>query len=233
MNGFFQLRRKFFSHPLWAEERVFSRAEAFLDLLQLAAFVRTRRIVANSMIPLERGEVCASERYLATRWKWSTSKVRAYLTLLEVDKMLTKQKKQGITVIKLCNYERYNIEGGDKKAEINQGESRVEAGSKQIEEGKEGEQGLGAPGPASTRRPNLKEALAAASEVGIRPEIAKCWWEAREANDWRKGTQGGGTTPVGPNWRADLSTANTQGWPQEMLAKSKQKTPDGKPIPRL
>lgn len=225
MNGYFQVQRRFFSHWLWKDDRVFSRAEAFLDLLQLAAFTHSKKVVGSDLIKLAPGEIVASERFLAGRWKWSTTKVRAYLTLLEADGMVTKEKKQGTTVLNLLNYDKYRSGGSAEKAQINQGESSEKAGGKQIEEG-ENKDNKGRERP---RRPTLPEAIAAASEVGITADIAQCWLEAREANDWMKGTNGGGTTPVGPNWRSDLSTSYRQGWPQEMLAKAKQnKTNRGK-----
>lgn len=59
---------------------------------------------------------------------------------------------------------------------------------------------------AGTRRPTLAQALSAASQIGVTPEMADDWWNAREASDWMKGTAGGGTTPVGSNWQADLKT---------------------------
>lgn len=64
---------------------------------------------------------------------------------------------------------------------------------------------------AGTRRPTLGQAKAAASEIGISAEKADEWWHAREANDWLKGTAGGGTTPVGTNWRADMKTYASRG----------------------
>lgn len=136
MNGFFQLQRKFFSHWLWKDDdRVFSRAEAFLDLLQLAAFTRTKKIVGVSMIELDAGQIVASERFLAGRWKWSTSKVRAFLTLLEADRMAAKEIKQGVTVLTLCNYKRYISSAAEEKAGLKQLQSTIEAASKQREEG--------------------------------------------------------------------------------------------------
>ena len=39
--GYLMLSRKFFSHKLWREARVFSECEAWLDLLQSARFEAT------------------------------------------------------------------------------------------------------------------------------------------------------------------------------------------------
>jgi len=105
--GFFKLKRSFFSHWLWDEERVYNRGEAFLDLLQLAAFAPTKRIVKDQLIQVPIGGVIASERFLAVRWKWSRNKVRHFLHLLKEDKMLDQRKDQGQTVLILCNYERH------------------------------------------------------------------------------------------------------------------------------
>jgi hypothetical protein len=65
--------------------------------------------------------------------------------------------------------------------------------------------------------PTIREAIAAASEMGVSKDAAEYWWNTREASDWRKGTAGGGTTPVG-NWRSDL--AASKGWASEQAAKA-------------
>lgn len=63
---------------------------------------------------------------------------------------------------------------------------------------------------AGTRRPTLAQAKAAAANIGVTAEMADEWWHAREGSDWMKGTAGGGTTPVGSNWQADLKTYATR-----------------------
>ena len=57
---------------------------------------------------------------------------------------------------------------------------------------------------AGIRRPSLAEVKSAAPGIGVTPEKADEWWHTREASAWMKGTAGGGTTPVGTNWQADL-----------------------------
>ena len=105
------LRRKFFGHWLWDQERVYNQPESFLDLLQLAAFAPTKRVVQGKLISLNVGELVASERFLEIRWKWSRTKVRHFLELLESDSMLSQRKDQGQTVWKLCNYNKYMASG--------------------------------------------------------------------------------------------------------------------------
>lgn len=161
MKGFFQLQRRFFSHWLWVgESRSFSKAEAFLDLLQLAAFTRTKKVVGGSLLQLEPGEVCGSERYLSGRWGWSTKKVRAFLTLLEADKMVGRSRKQGVTIITLCNYAKYTFEGRGEEAAKNHSGSSEEALRKQIEEGEELKKEKKAPlpePPASLASPQFSQ----------------------------------------------------------------------------
>lgn len=114
-NGFFKVQRKFFSHWLWEEERSFSRAEAWLDMLQMAAFKETKRLVNGKMISIPIGGIAASERFLGTRWKWSRSKVRAFLSCLVSDQMLDQQKNHGETILILCNYKRYALSLDNEK----------------------------------------------------------------------------------------------------------------------
>ena len=105
MQGYIILHRRFFTHWLWTEEREFSKREAFLDLLQLAAYAHSKRLIKGDVVELRPGQLCGSERYLAGRWKWSTTRVRAFLTLLEADKMVgIETKKRAGSVITLTNY---------------------------------------------------------------------------------------------------------------------------------
>ena len=134
--GFFKLKRSFFSHWLWDEDRIYNRGEAFLDLWQLAAFAPTKRIVKDQLIRVPIGGVIASERFLSTRWKWSRNKVRHFLHLLKEDKMLDHRKDQGQTVLILCNYERHassqTIEGPLKGPDEDQTRTRRGPNKKKV-----------------------------------------------------------------------------------------------------
>lgn len=122
--GFIPISRKLFSNFLWVEEREFSRAEAWIDLLQLARFEAnsTKEIINGKVIEYERGERPLSLRLLADRWKWSKNRVDKFLDLLVSEHMITKRTTQGTpsgtdkgtgcgtkqTIITICNYETYN-----------------------------------------------------------------------------------------------------------------------------
>lgn len=116
--GYIPLSRKFFEHELWQEPRVFSRAEAFADLLRRTRFeANTSTILIGAQsVEIRRGEVVASIRFLAKNWGWSKNKVDKFLDYLVDNGMITKRKPYEIekgtrkgtvtrtapTIIKLC-----------------------------------------------------------------------------------------------------------------------------------
>lgn len=101
-------RKAFESDPFWLESRVFSRWEAWQDLIQMAAWKSQRRAVGASVVELRRGEILVSVRYLARRWRWSKNKVAAFLQLLEeMGRIAGQRKGQAGTAYLLVNYERY------------------------------------------------------------------------------------------------------------------------------
>lgn len=61
------------------------------------------------------------------------------------------------------------------------------------------------PGVNSPRpRPTLAQVRSQAPSLGLTPDEAETWWNAREASGWTRSSNGS-TTPVG-NWQADLKT---------------------------
>lgn len=115
--GYLMLSRKFFSHKLWREARVFSECEAWLDLLQSARFEATEQIeyIGGREIRYGRGQYPASVRFLSKRWKWGERKVRVFLNMLKKDGSITVEtEKQGMSIITICKYEDYNPLKKDK-----------------------------------------------------------------------------------------------------------------------
>lgn len=108
--GFIKISRKFFRNELWMQPRVYTQAEAWIDLIQLAHFeeVPGKRFIRNTEITWQRGQYPASIRYLAKKWEWSLNTVRAFLLRLEKREMISIEHSQGINIITLCNYNLYN-----------------------------------------------------------------------------------------------------------------------------
>lgn len=110
--GHIKLARRAFdpSHgdPLWLEARVYSRFEAWLDVIQLAAFKTRRHLTQYGPIELQRGEFVASVRWLADRWTWTVKRVRTWVATLEKWARLKAQREtQAGTVYLIVNYDRY------------------------------------------------------------------------------------------------------------------------------
>lgn len=111
MEYYIPISRRIFEHPFWCEDRVFSRFEAWLDIVQSARFEDTKQLIGNRFIEVKRGQTLVSLRFLAGRWQWSTKKVNSFIDLLIQDKMIIKEtpKETGQTVITICNYDKYNF----------------------------------------------------------------------------------------------------------------------------
>lgn len=110
-HGHVKINRKAYAEDeFWNEPRVFSRWEAWEDLIQLASWKPRKQLVKAVLVTLDRGQLLASERFLAERWQWSRGKVRRFLDLLcemeriEIGDHLTDHVGRIVT---LCNYDRY------------------------------------------------------------------------------------------------------------------------------
>jgi len=103
--GYIRLYRSLYDNFLWKDKEVFDRRSAWIDLLFMANWQPTERLVNGVLIKLKRGELFASVRFLATRWGWSINKVRRFLTLLETQGMVTQKRNTKGTVIRIEKYD--------------------------------------------------------------------------------------------------------------------------------
>ena len=127
--GFIKLSRKLFDNKIWQAARAFNECEAWIDLIQSARFEAssiTSRIGCYE-VTWGRGQYPASNRFLAKKWGRSEQWVKSLLGKLKREKMITTDNSQGVNVITLINFEKYNGEVVDnppsnppnKKEEIN------------------------------------------------------------------------------------------------------------------
>ncbi|PIE41032.1 MAG: hypothetical protein CSA49_05380, partial [Gammaproteobacteria bacterium] len=92
--SFIKVDREFFRGSFWRQERVFSFAEAWLDLLRMARFEadpEQRILKSGRKIEVKQGEIHASLRYLSTRWLWSTKKTKRFIDSCIDEKILTRR----------------------------------------------------------------------------------------------------------------------------------------------
>jgi len=134
MSGYVKLHRKMQEHWIWQDPE---KLRAWLDLILMAAWKPQSKLVGGKLIPIPRGGLAASERYLSARWKWSTTKVRKFLHDLALEGMIIKQKKQGLGVLTLLNYESYNEPSSKEKAQNVANEKQTESEIKKVKKGEE------------------------------------------------------------------------------------------------
>lgn len=108
--GFIKLSRKFFESDMWRTPRTYNEGEAWLDLIQSARFEAAEQTarVGGREITWGQGQYPASNRFLAARWQWSEKRVRSFLTQLKRKGMITTECLQGMNIITLVNYRKYN-----------------------------------------------------------------------------------------------------------------------------
>ena len=141
MTGYIPNSRSFFESDLWNERRVFSKAEAYLDMCSLAAFKPKRTFIEGKMFDLEPGQLVASNRFLQTRWGWgSTKKVQDFLKFLQNRSQIevsNRQKISHITISELATYKTVeaNEKPGTEKNEADEKPDRSQLEAK-IEERK-------------------------------------------------------------------------------------------------
>ena len=107
-NGYIYLQRKIQDCWIWQNE-VFSRGQAWIDLLLLAEWKDRKKRIGNEIITIKRGSFHLSILILADRWKWSRNRVRRFLEILEADNMITTDRTPYGTTVTIVKYEDYQI----------------------------------------------------------------------------------------------------------------------------
>lgn len=109
--GVFAVDRGVFDHPKLCDGKPFTKLEAWLWLLSSAAWKPISRRISGRNIELKRGQLVASSRFLADRWRWKEPRVRRFLTLLKTDAghdaQIDTQTDSGVTIITIRKYDRY------------------------------------------------------------------------------------------------------------------------------
>lgn len=104
--GWVAIHRQLQDHWLW-EERPFSKAQAWIDMLLLANHDDNKFLLGNELVEVKCGSFITSEVKLMERWGWGKSKTRAFLDLLQTDEMIIKKSDRKKTTITIVNYKEY------------------------------------------------------------------------------------------------------------------------------
>lgn len=116
--AFIKIDRNFFEGKYWKQKRVFSQAEAWIDLVRSARFEiepETRILSSGRYITIKRGEIHASIRFLAERWSWGNDKVKRFLDAAISEQAIERRTEQGESIITLLNYGIYNPVGDESQ----------------------------------------------------------------------------------------------------------------------
>lgn len=124
--GWIALHRNIRDHWVYQEKRVFSKYEAWLDLLMDANHQNNKFLFDGQLIEVNRGKFITSVRQLCERWGWSNTKVNRFLKMLEDDQMLIRKsdsKKTVITIVNYDFYQRYDSKEATQKRQQNDAEA--------------------------------------------------------------------------------------------------------------
>lgn len=124
MTGYVAMRRDWQDHDAFGSDE-FSRRDAWAWLIANAAWKPSKVRIKGSSVSLERGELCFSQRFLATKWRWSKSKVDRFISLLRAEGMIETRSKigatadhpagQGQSIITICNYNKFQAPLKDER----------------------------------------------------------------------------------------------------------------------
>jgi len=158
---------KFESSPLWREPRVYSQAEAWLDMLLCADTT---------------GQVSFSNSVWGTRWKWQKDKVRRFFKKLEdlgVIKVLCVDSASKTRHLSICSYSDYAmscVESAPKPRQQKTGTSRKTKEPTNAKGNK-----------AIYIRPTYEEVLEYSKTRG-REDLARRFFDYYDVVDWVKKT---------------------------------------------
>jgi hypothetical protein len=132
--SYIKLHRQIQESEIWKSPEPFSRRDAWIDLLLIASHNSYKTIIDNKPVHLQRGDFCASIRFLMRRWKWGTSKTLAYLAFLTEQKMLSKIRTgNGTAESTIYHIEKYDTYQSWESDDQNGSQNSIRTGPEQLQ----------------------------------------------------------------------------------------------------
>ena len=182
--GFFKVDRDLFEHWLW-KDKPFCQGAAWIDLIGLANHKTIKAVKNGKIVTYKRGTVHRSILELASRWGWERKKVRRFLSVLELDKMVVVNGSRHGTTITLLNYGKFQNIGATKWATDGTRDGQPMGHELPINKNEKNEKNeknvYGA--AAHTFPPTLSEVSDYIEERGLRVTAEK-FWRYYEAKEW-------------------------------------------------
>ncbi len=119
--GYIKLYRKIQDTKIWREKRVFSKAEAWIDILMEVQWNPEPQevILGMTVLKCNRGESLKSTRTWAKRWNWPQARVVRYLHLLQECNMIRLTNESVTTRLTVINYALYADYGTTNESQMN------------------------------------------------------------------------------------------------------------------
>jgi len=137
MSGWIKIHRSITDHWLYSEKRVFSKLEAWYDLLLNVNYSDSKTMIKGKLYEVKRGQSIMSLESWGKRWNWDKSKVRRFLNLLQNDSMFELVSDNITTQLTICNYDSYQAERNADETQVKHKRNTNEIQTKPIKESKE------------------------------------------------------------------------------------------------
>jgi hypothetical protein len=195
MSGWIKLHRSIKDHWLYTENRVFSKFEAWNDILLSVNFADAKQVIKGKIYNIKRGESTMSLDTWAKRWNWDKSKVRRFLTLLQSDGMIVLVSDNITTHLTVCNYASYQDERNASETPMKRKRNTDEIQMTPIKEEEEEQ----AEKESKFKKPTIEEISLYMEEQGMN-NIAERFYNHYEAKGWMIGKN------KMKDWRASVRT---------------------------
>lgn len=167
MSGWIKIHRSITNHWLYTEKRVFSKFEAWNDILLTVNYIDAKTIIKGSIYEVKRGQSILSLDSWSKRWNWDKSKVRRFLNTLQLDNMIVIKSDTVTTQLTVCNYESYQGERNADETQLKRKRNADETHATPIEERKK-------------EKKEINTFEASLCEYGFNPELVKQWLVIRK-----------------------------------------------------
>ena len=113
--GWISIHRQLQDNWLWKEKRIFSKAEAWIDILMTVNHTDKKVLIGNLLLEVKRGDSIKSLDSWAKSWEWNKSKVRRFFVLMTNDEMITITNEKKTTRLTVLNYDSYQTSRNDNE----------------------------------------------------------------------------------------------------------------------
>lgn len=134
MSGWIKIHRSITEHWLYTEKRMFSKFEAWNDILLTVNYSEAKCLIKGKLYIIKRGESILSLDNWAKRWGWDKSKVRRFIDLLKNDGMICLKTDNITTHLTVCKYETYQDIGNADETRTKHKRNSNEKQTKPIKE---------------------------------------------------------------------------------------------------